>query len=77
LPDEDRSDDVIVQINNLRITRILLDPGIQNVKAIFFVARDIGWKCMLLNQKKVKVFTLRFRCQKKSFTKRISYSNFK
>jgi hypothetical protein len=47
LPDEDRSDDVIVQINNLRITRILLDPGIQNVKAIFFVARDIGWKCML------------------------------
>jgi hypothetical protein len=47
LPDEDRSDDAIVQINNLRITRILLDPGIQNVKAIFFAVRDIGWKCML------------------------------
>jgi hypothetical protein len=47
LPDEDRSDDTIVQINNLRITRILLDPGIQNVKAIFFAVRDIGWKCML------------------------------
>jgi hypothetical protein len=47
LPDEDRSDDVIVQINNLRITRILLDPGIENVKAIFFAVRDIGWKCML------------------------------
>jgi len=44
LPDEDRSDDVIVQINNLRITRILLDPGIQNVKAIFFAVRDIGLK---------------------------------
>jgi hypothetical protein len=47
LPDEDRSNDAIVQINNLRITRILLDPGIENVKAIFFTVRDIGWKCML------------------------------
>jgi hypothetical protein len=47
LPDEDRSDDAIVQINNLRITRILLDPGIENVKAILFAVRDIGWKCML------------------------------
>jgi hypothetical protein len=47
LPDEDRSDDAIVQINNLRITRILLDTGIQNVKAIFFAVRDIGWKCLL------------------------------
>jgi hypothetical protein len=47
LPDEDRSDDAIVQINNLRITRILLDPGIENVKAIFFAVRDIGWKCLL------------------------------
>jgi hypothetical protein len=47
LPDEDRSNDAIVQINNLRITRILLDPGIQNVKAVFFAVRDIGWKCML------------------------------
>jgi hypothetical protein len=47
LPDEDRSNDAIVQINNLRITRILLDPGIENVKAIFFAVRDIGWKCML------------------------------
>jgi hypothetical protein len=46
LPDEDRSDDAIVQINNLRITRILLNPEIQNVKAIFFAIRDIGWKCM-------------------------------
>jgi hypothetical protein len=47
LPDEDRSDDAIVQINNLKITRILLDPGIENVKAVFFAVRDIGWKCML------------------------------
>ena len=47
LPDEDRSDDVIVQINNLRITRILLDPGIENVKAVFFAVRDLGWKCLL------------------------------
>jgi hypothetical protein len=35
LPDEDRSDDVIVQINNLKITRILFDPRIENVKATF------------------------------------------
>jgi hypothetical protein len=51
LPDKDRSDDVIVQINNLRITRILLDPGIENVKAIFFAVRDIGWKCLLFESK--------------------------
>ena len=54
LPDEDRSDDAIVQINNLRITRILLDPGIQNVKAIFFVVRDIGWKCLLFESEERK-----------------------
>jgi hypothetical protein len=54
LPDEDRSDDVIVQINNLRITRILLDPGIENVKAIFFAVRDIGWKCMLFESEESK-----------------------
>jgi len=46
LPDEDRSDDAIVQINNLRITRILLNPRIENVKAIFFVIRDVEWKCL-------------------------------
>ncbi len=51
LPDEDRSNDAIVQINNLKITRILLDPGIENVKAIFFAVRDIGWKCMLFESK--------------------------
>jgi hypothetical protein len=51
LPDEDRSNDAIVQINNLRITRILLDPGIENVKAIFFAVRDIGWKCLLFESK--------------------------
>jgi hypothetical protein len=54
LPDEDRSDDAIVQINNLRITRILLDPGIENVKAIFFAVRDIGWKCLLFESEENK-----------------------
>jgi hypothetical protein len=54
LPDEDRSDDAIVQINNLRITRILLDPGIENVKAILFAVRDIGWKCMLFESEESK-----------------------
>jgi hypothetical protein len=47
LPDEDRSDDAIVQINNLKITRILLNPGIENVRAIFFAVRGIDWKCFL------------------------------
>jgi hypothetical protein len=28
LPDKDGEDDIIIQINNLRITRVLLDPGI-------------------------------------------------
>ncbi len=51
LPDEDRSNDAIIQINNLKITRILLDPGIENIKAIFFAVRDIGWKCMLFESK--------------------------
>jgi len=46
LPDEDNSDDTIVQLNNLKITRILYPPGIENVQAIFFAVRDIGWKCM-------------------------------
>jgi len=46
LPDEDRSNDAIVQINNLRITRILLDSGIQNIRAVFFAVRDVGWRCM-------------------------------
>ncbi|GIW67107.1 MAG: hypothetical protein KatS3mg095_1005 [Candidatus Parcubacteria bacterium] len=48
LPDENREDDTIVQLNNLRITRIVKEPGIENAKAIFFAARDIGWKCLML-----------------------------
>jgi hypothetical protein len=47
LPDEDKSDDAIIQINNLKITRILLDPGIENIKAILFAVKDIDWKCLL------------------------------
>jgi hypothetical protein len=47
LPDKERNNDVIVQINNLRITRILLDPGIENIKALFFAVRDVGWKCLI------------------------------
>jgi len=54
LPDEDRSDDAIVQLNNLRITRILLDPGVENVKAIFFAVRDVGWKCLFFDSEKSK-----------------------
>ena len=54
LPDEDRSTDVIVQVNNLRITRILLDPGIENVKAVFFAVRDMGWRCMLFESEESK-----------------------
>jgi len=55
LPDDDRNDDTIVQINNLRITRILLNPGIENVKASFFAVRDTGWKCMFFESEESPV----------------------
>ncbi|MCS7200785.1 MAG: hypothetical protein NZ822_01400 [Patescibacteria group bacterium] len=44
--DEIRDDDVLVQINNLRINNITLSPT-ANVKAYFYVSRDIGWRCFL------------------------------
>lgn len=44
LPDEDRGDDIIVQLNNLRITRIA--TSVPDARAIFFAVRDIGWKCL-------------------------------
>ncbi|GIW65706.1 MAG: hypothetical protein KatS3mg094_225 [Candidatus Parcubacteria bacterium] len=47
LPDEIREDDAIVQLNNLRITRIIKEPGIENTKAILFAVRDISWKCLM------------------------------
>ncbi|GBD34497.1 hypothetical protein HRbin35_00222 [bacterium HR35] len=47
LPDENKEDDVIIQLNNLKITRIVKEPGIENTKAIFFVVRDIGWRCLM------------------------------
>ena len=43
LPDENRDDDDIVQINNLRITNFF-PFGID--KGVIFAVRDIGWKCM-------------------------------
>ena len=46
LPDETREDDAIIQVNNLKITRIVLNPGINDVKAVFFAVRDINWRCM-------------------------------
>jgi len=46
LPDETRENDAIVQVNNLKITRIILNPGINDVKAVFFAVRDVDWKCM-------------------------------
>jgi hypothetical protein len=46
LPDENREDDVIVQLNNLRITRIAENPT-QDAKAVFFAVRDTGWRCMM------------------------------
>lgn len=43
--DEDRSDDNLVQVNNLRIVKINLSTS-SDVKAYFYVVRDIGWKCV-------------------------------
>jgi len=54
LPDKDRKDDAIIQINNLRITRILNNPGLQGVKAIFFAVRDTGWKCLMFESEESK-----------------------
>jgi len=43
LPDEDREDDYIVQINNLKITHIV--NNIPNSKAIFIAVADVTFKC--------------------------------
>ncbi len=45
LPDDDRENDVIVQINNLRITRIATSTP--NAKAVFFAVRDTNWGCAM------------------------------
>lgn len=49
LPDENREDDVIVQLNNLRITRIVTSTPFltSDTRAIFFAVRDIGWRCLM------------------------------
>jgi hypothetical protein len=43
LPDEERDDDAIVQINNLKITRIITSAP--DTQGIIFAVRDVGWKC--------------------------------
>lgn len=44
--DEDRSDDSLVQVNNLRITKVNINPS-SDVKAYLYVVKDTGWKCVL------------------------------
>jgi hypothetical protein len=53
LPDEDRGDDVIVQINNLKITRIVTSSP--EAKAIFFAVRDLGWRCLFYESEESNV----------------------
>lgn len=49
LPDENREDDVIVQLNNLRITRIVTSTPFltSDTRAVFFAVRDVGWRCLM------------------------------
>ncbi len=53
LPDEDRENDIIVQINNLRITRIVTSTS--NAKAVIFAVRDLGWRCLLYESEESSV----------------------
>lgn len=47
--DDQDEDDIIVQLNNLRITRIVTSTSFltSDTQAIFFAVRDIGWKCLM------------------------------
>jgi hypothetical protein len=51
LPDENRDDDDIVQINNLRITNFF---PFGNDKGVIFAVRDIGWKCMFFESEEAE-----------------------
>jgi hypothetical protein len=51
LPDENRDDDDIVQINNLRITNFF---PFGNDKGVILAVRDIGWKCMFFESEESK-----------------------
>lgn len=43
--DEDKSDDNLVQVNNLRVIQINPNPT-PDVKAYLTVVKDVGWKCV-------------------------------
>jgi hypothetical protein len=51
LPDENRDDDDIVQINNLRITNFF---PFGNDKGVIFAVRNIGWKCMFFESEEAE-----------------------
>jgi hypothetical protein len=53
LPDEDREDDAVVQINNLKITRII--TSVPDAKGVIFAVRDIGWKCLFYESEESSV----------------------
>jgi hypothetical protein len=53
LSDENRDDDDIVQINNLRITNFF---PFGNDKGVIFAVRDIGWKCMFFESEESEKF---------------------
>lgn len=42
--DENRDDDVLIQVNNLKITKIVPSQT-SNVLAYFYVIKDVGWVC--------------------------------
>lgn len=53
LPDEDREDDAVIQINNLKITRIV--SSTPEAKGIIFAVRDLGWKCLFYESEESSV----------------------
>lgn len=55
--DEDRSDDNLVQVNNLRITRVNINPS-SDVKAYLYVVKDVGWRCVLYKSENSTVSSL-------------------
>lgn len=50
LPDDIKKNDIIIQLNNLRITRIA--TSVSNAQAIFFAVRDMNWDCLIFENEK-------------------------
>jgi hypothetical protein len=58
LPDEDKSDDIDVQLNNVKVTKVLTQDHLpkdlqvdgEKVKGVVFVIRQNGWGCSVFSK---------------------------